>query len=125
MNDNQTIRNIIVNRREELGMSLSEMSRRLNIPKSTLSRYENLKHQYPLDEIQNFANLLGLSSKHILGLEETEEPTSFHDSIVDSILSENKLFNEVVSKLGKLNEEELKMIDNTIDSLLLLKEKRV
>lgn len=125
MNDNETIRNIIVNRREELGMSLSEMSRRLNIPKSTLSRYENLKHQYPLDEIQNFANLLNLSSKHILGLDETEEPKSFHDSIVDSVLTENELFNEVVGKLGKLNDEELKMIDNTIDSLLLLKEKRV
>lgn len=67
MNNNETIRNIIVGRREELGISLSEMARRLGIPKSTLSRYENLKHQYPLDEIENFSKILGISSEYILG----------------------------------------------------------
>lgn len=124
MNDNETIRNIIVKRRTELGMSLSEMARRLNIPKSTLSRYENLKHQYPLDEIQNFANLLNLSPEYILGFDEDVEPTSFHESIVDSILDENETFMVLVGKLGKLNEEELKLVDNTVNSLLALKEKR-
>lgn len=124
MNDNKTIRNIIVNRRMELGMSLSEMSRRLGIPKSTLSRYENLKHQYPLNEIQNFAKLLDLSSEYILGFDKESEPTDFHDSILDSIISDNETLKKLVGKLGKLNEDELKLVDNTVDSLLALKEKR-
>lgn len=125
MNDNETIRNIIVKRRTELGMSLSEMSRQLDIPKSTLSRYENLKHQYPLNEIQNFAKVLGLSVQFILGFDEEKESNDFYDSFVESVLSENQTFKDIVEKLGKLNDEELKMVDNTIESLLKLKEKRV
>lgn len=84
MNDNETIRNIIVERRTELGLSLSEMARRLNIPKSTLSRYENLKHQYPLNEIQNFSKVLGLSPEAILGLEEESDIESIYSQLEPS-----------------------------------------
>lgn len=81
MNNNEKIRDILVARRKELGISLSEMSRRLNIPKSTLSRYENLKHQYPLDEIQNFSSILDLKPEYILGLDEKSSIETIYNQL--------------------------------------------
>ncbi|GFH43394.1 hypothetical protein Hs30E_19450 [Lactococcus hodotermopsidis] len=68
MNTNEQIISIIINRRKELGLSLSEVARRMNIPKSTLSRYENQQRQFPLDLIQTISEALDLSSSQLLGL---------------------------------------------------------
>ncbi|WP_445450235.1 helix-turn-helix domain-containing protein [Enterococcus faecalis] len=109
MNNNEKIRDIIVARRKELGISLSEMARRLNIPKSTLSRYENLKHQYPLDEIQNFSSVLDLDPKYILGLNqissidelynqlEPERQKIVYDTAKEQLAQQNKASNNVVN----------------------------
>jgi Predicted transcriptional regulator len=92
MNNNEKIIEIIKNRRLSLSLSLSEVARRMGIPKSTLSRYESLQRQFPLDQISAIALVLGLQPEDILGLgsqnvEENQEP---------SILSE---INKVSSQL--------------------------
>lgn len=113
MNNNEKIRDIIVARRNELGISLSEMARRLNIPKSTLSRYENLKHQYPLDEIQNFSSVLDLDPKYILGLNqissidelynqlEPERQKIVYDTAKEQLYEQETVNKKVVPLVGK------------------------
>lgn len=81
MNNNEKIRDILVTRRTQLGMSMSELARRLNIPKSTLSRYENLKHQYPLDEITHFSEILDLPVVDILGINPIESKKEIEKTI--------------------------------------------
>lgn len=101
MNNNETIRNILTERRKELGISLSELARTLDIPKSTLSRYENLKHQYPLDEIQKFAEVLNLPPEFILGLNKEKNKPKKVVSIEEtqSAITTLSRINETASKL--------------------------
>lgn len=119
MNNNETIRNIIVSRRNELGISLSEMARRTGIPKSTLSRYENLKHQYPLDEIENFAKILGLSSEYILGFKKEAELSSLDEVFCQLDPSRQRIVYECAQH--QLNEQKAQM-DIEQDNKELLKE---
>lgn len=68
MNSNEKIIEIIKSRRLSLKLSLSEVARRMGIPKSTLSRYESLQRQFPLDQISTISSVLGLQPEDILGL---------------------------------------------------------
>lgn len=76
MNSNEKIIEIIKNRRLSLKLSLSEVARRMGIPKSTLSRYESLDRQFPLNQISNIASVLDLSPEDILGISSTETPSA-------------------------------------------------
>ncbi|MBL1226579.1 helix-turn-helix domain-containing protein [Enterococcus sp. BWR-S5] len=120
MNDNKTIRDIIVSRRNELGISLSEMARRLNIPKSTLSRYENLKHQYPLNEIQNFSNILDLTPEYILGLDAKENLQA--ETIADLINDDSSERAIIITKLNHLSKRDLLLVESFIDTLIKTKD---
>ncbi|MCT2920642.1 helix-turn-helix domain-containing protein [Lactococcus lactis] len=92
MNNNEKIIEIIKNRRLDLNLSLSEVARRMGIPKSTLSRYESLQRQFPLDQVSTIASVLGLHPEDILGLS-SQTITETHNS---TILSE---INKISSKL--------------------------
>lgn len=80
MNNNEKIIEIIKNRRTSLKLSLSEVARRMGIPKSTLSRYESLQRQFPLDQISNIAAVLDLSPEYILGISSGDKANSPHTS---------------------------------------------
>ncbi|WDA67655.1 helix-turn-helix domain-containing protein [Lactococcus lactis] len=88
MNTNEKIIDIIINRRKALKLSLSETARRMGIPKSTLSRYESLERQFPLNQISNIASVLGITADEILGLEEPEDISSSEQTLI-------KAFNEL------------------------------
>lgn len=95
MNNNEEIMSIIVNRRKELGLSLSEVARRLDIPKSTLSRYENLQRQFPLELVYNMSKVIDIDSRKILGLDYRDNQTT---TIKSPIIS------EIVELMQKLDE---------------------
>lgn len=69
MRSNKEIANLIVDLRKNKNISLSELARRVNMGKSTLSRYENLTREFPLNEIEKFARALGVSPEYILGID--------------------------------------------------------
>lgn len=96
MNNNEKIIDIIINRRKALKLSLSETARRMGIPKSTLSRYESLERQFPLNQISNIASVLGITADEILGLEET-----------DNISSSEHTLNKTISELSSHQQDQL------------------
>ncbi|MEY8514519.1 helix-turn-helix domain-containing protein [Lactococcus taiwanensis] len=94
MNNNDKIIEIIKNRRLALNLSLSEVARRMGIPKSTLSRYESLQRQFPLDQISTIASVLDLQPEDILGLNNQNKTETKESSILSEI-------NHVSSKLDE------------------------
>lgn len=104
MNNNEKIIEIIKNRRTSLKLSLSEVARRMSIPKSTLSRYESLQRQFPLDQISNIAAVLDLSPEYILGISSGETSNSPHTSTYIS---------KTVETMEKLDEPRQKVVLDT------------
>lgn len=72
MRTNDEIVNLITSIRKEKNISISELGRRVNMPKSTLSRYLNKSRQFPLDRVSDFARVLNVSSEYILGVFPTD-----------------------------------------------------
>lgn len=54
-------------------LSLSELSRRSGISKSTISRYFDGSRKFPLDKIFNFSKALGVSSEFLLGVKNIDD----------------------------------------------------
>lgn len=69
MRNNDEIIDILNKLKEEKGLSLSELARRVNMAKSALSRYFNKTRQFPLNRVEDFADVLGVSSEFILGFD--------------------------------------------------------
>ncbi|MDW5525360.1 S24 family peptidase [Carnobacterium maltaromaticum] len=69
MRNNDEIIDILNKLKEEKGLSLSELARRVNMAKSALSRYFNKTRQFPLNRVEDFAEVLGVSSEFILGFD--------------------------------------------------------
>ena len=47
---------------------MSEFARKLDLPKSSISRYFNKSRQLPINKINLFADTLGVSSEYLLGI---------------------------------------------------------
>lgn len=111
MRSNDEIVKIIDSRREELGLSVSELARRVGMAKSALSRYFNKTREFPLNKVEDFGNVLNLSSEYILGFDETEKSTS-----IESVYSQledtrkEKVLNFALNQL-----EEQNAVQNEID----------
>lgn len=71
MRTNSDIVDLIVHLYKEKGWSLSELSRKVDIPKSSLSRYFNKNRQFPLNKVPEFSKVLGVSSEYIYGIGST------------------------------------------------------
>lgn len=72
MRSNDEIISLIDSLREEHGLSISELARRVGMAKSALSRYFNKTREFPLNRVEDFSKVLGVSSEYILGFEETD-----------------------------------------------------
>lgn len=59
---------IIIDLCNQRGWSLSEFARKLDLPKSSISRYFNKSRQLPINKINLFADTLGVSSEYLLGI---------------------------------------------------------
>lgn len=69
MRTNDEIVNIISNRAEEKGLSLSELARRVGMAKSAISRYFNKTREFPINRVNEFAKVLDLTPEYILGFD--------------------------------------------------------
>ena len=68
MRTNSEIVDIIIDLCSQRGWSLSEFARKLDLPKSSISRYFNKSRQLPINKINLFADTLGVSSEYLLGI---------------------------------------------------------
>ena len=68
MRTNSEIVDIIIDLCNQKGWSLSEIARKLDLPKSSISRYFNKSRQFPINKINIFADTLGVSSEYLLGI---------------------------------------------------------
>ena len=68
MRTNSEIVDIIIDLCNQRGWSLSEFARKLDLPKSSISRYFNKSRQLPINKIDIFADTLGVSSEYLLGI---------------------------------------------------------
>lgn len=68
MRTNSEIVDIIIDLCNQKGWSMSEFARKLDLPKSSISRYFNKSRQFPINKINIFADTLGVSSEYLLGI---------------------------------------------------------
>lgn len=54
--------------REVRGWSLEELSRRVGVAKSTLSRYESGQREFPINDIGKYADIFNVSVENLLGI---------------------------------------------------------
>lgn len=69
MRSNNEIINLIQDRIDEKGMSMSELARQVGIAKSTMSRYFNRTREFPLNKTADFAKALGMTPEYLLGIQ--------------------------------------------------------
>jgi len=72
MRTNKEIILIMNKLREDQGLSISELARRVKMAKSAVSRYFNETREFPLNKISIFAFVLGVSPEFLLGFTESE-----------------------------------------------------
>lgn len=89
MRTNSEIVDIIIDLCNQKGWSLSEFARKLNLPKSSISRYFNKSRQLPINKINLFSDVLGVSPEYLLGI---------HTIASDRSKTQNELLN-VYNKL--------------------------
>lgn len=85
MRENSEIVELLKKEVETKGISMSELSRRVGIAKSAVSRYFNESREFPLNRADDFAKALGISTEYLLGFEEDSEPSKNIDTIAAHI----------------------------------------
>lgn len=75
MRNNDDIIRVLNEERTKQNLSISELSRRVGMAKSALSRYFNKTREFPLNKAEDFASALGITSEYLLGFEESSTPT--------------------------------------------------
>ncbi|WP_436881850.1 helix-turn-helix domain-containing protein [Staphylococcus gallinarum] len=75
MRNNDEIISIIKQLMEQQDLSTSELARRVNMAKSTVSRYLNKSRELPLNKADDFAKVLKVTPEYLLGLEKKEPKT--------------------------------------------------
>lgn len=68
MRSSKEVINEIKKLRESRGWSLDELSRRIGVAKSTLSRYEGGQREFPINDIGLYADAFGVSVESLLGI---------------------------------------------------------
>lgn len=101
MRSNDEIVDILNSLKDQKGLSLSELARRVGMAKSALSRYFNKTRQFPLNKVQDFAEVLGVSSEYILGFD-----------------VENTCKNDITSIYNKLETPRQKIVYHTAEKQL-------
>lgn len=77
MRNNDEIISVISKLMDKQNLSTSELARRTDMAKSTVSRYLNKSREFPLNRADDFAKVLKVTPEYLLGLEEKKHTNSF------------------------------------------------
>lgn len=108
MRTNSEIVDFIIDLCNQKGWSLSEFARKLDLPKSSISRYFNKSRQLPINKINIFADTLGVSSEYLLGIKIS------NNDLLDIY---NKLETKRQSKVYNFATEQLNEQNNKITNI--------
>lgn len=107
MRSNDEIVEIIDLKRKEKELSISELARRVGMAKSALSRYFNRTREFPLNRVEEFAKVLGISSEYLLGFEEDLDSNSSIEKIYNQLAPprKEKVYNIAKQELKEQQEQ--------------------
>lgn len=74
MRTNEEIISLIKELQNKRGLTLSELARRTDVAKSTLSRYLSGSREFPLNLADKFASALDVTTPYLLGVENDSSP---------------------------------------------------
>lgn len=113
MRTNSEIVDIIIDLCNQKGWSLSEFARKLDLPKSSISRYFNKSRQFPLNKINLFSDVLGVSSEYLLGIQTSKSEKQTQNDLlkVYNRLNEDRQNNVYRFAINQLNEQRGKSND--------------
>lgn len=89
MRENSEIVKLIKKEVETKGISMSELSRRVGLAKSAVSRYFNESREFPLNKADDFAKALGISTEYLLGFEEEDSKPSKNINTIAAHIDDN------------------------------------
>ncbi|WP_067730178.1 LexA family protein [Oceanobacillus damuensis] len=69
MRSSKEVIQLIQNMRKNKKLSLDELAKKVGVSKSTLSRYESGKREFPINNIEEYAKALDTSVEHLLGID--------------------------------------------------------
>ncbi|WP_086348749.1 LexA family protein [Candidatus Enterococcus clewellii] len=83
MRSNDEIMDILDQLKDEKGLSISEIARRVDMAKSAVSRYFNRTREFPLNRVDDFAKAFNVKPEYLLGID-FDKPSNlvFLDKIV-------------------------------------------
>lgn len=107
-----TVGDRIRQKREMIGMSQTELAKKLNISKQTLYKYEkNIVTNVPSNKIEEISNILNVSESYLMGWDKNLNEEN--SDLIPDILSDGDLLKHI-KKLMCLNSEHRQTIyDNT------------
>ncbi|WP_145425894.1 helix-turn-helix domain-containing protein [Staphylococcus haemolyticus] len=73
MRNNDEIIELVTKLMDKNNLSTSELARRLNIAKSSVSRYLNKTSQFPLNKVNEFSRALNVAPEYLLGVGKYED----------------------------------------------------
>lgn len=113
MRTNSEIVDIIIDLCNQKGWSLSEFARKLDLPKSSISRYFNKSRQLPINKINVFSDVLGVSSEYLLGIQTIASDRNKTQNELLSVY--NKLETKRQTKVYDFATEQLKEQNNVVN----------
>lgn len=87
MNSEEILRKNVTRLREQRGWSIQELSSRLNIDRTYLSKSESGKRSFKVSEVNRLAELFGVSTDYLLGREATDKSDIDLDKAIDNAMS--------------------------------------
>ena len=115
MRTNSEIVDIIIDLCNQKGWSLSEFARKLGLPKSSISRYFNKSRQLPINKINLFSDVLGVSSEYLLGIQTIASDRNKTQNELLNVY--NKLESKRQSKVYNFATEQLNEQKNKITNI--------
>ncbi|MDT2844706.1 XRE family transcriptional regulator [Vagococcus lutrae] len=102
MRTNKEIVNILNERRQELGLSISELARQVDMAKSAVSRYFNFSREFPLNRVNDFSKVLKLEPEYVLGFnEQYNDITTIYNKLEPK--RQKKVYNFAEAQLERQN----------------------
>lgn len=118
MRTNEEIMTILDRLKDEKGLTISEIARRVGMAKSAISRYFNRSRELPLNRISDFARVFGVTPEYLLGL---TKPENIESPTTETTPQESKNLRIAAHIAHDLSEEEFTQM---LDYVEYLKSKR-
>lgn len=114
------IKDLLKNRRLELGLTLEQVAERIGTSRQTIQRYETgVISNIPSDKIEALAEVLQTTPQHLMGWEDKEEvPDTYYDDEAKKIaqaLYERPELKTLFKTTQKVTAEDLKVIQQMVD----------